>query len=246
MYTSDKTECCTSKIAIMTTNYPLISCICITNNRSELLQKAIDCFKSQNYPNKELVISYPKKDISTKNMIQNYRDLSILSIEREDTESLGNARNHAIVKCKGEYVCIWDDDDWYHSSRLSFQFNSMQEKGQGYQASILTRILLYDTTSKQVYLSFPYPWEGTILCRKVILLQNQYKNTNIAEDSHVVRFLSSRNLLFQIDHVPFLYVYIYHGNNTWNYKHFESFLTKSELITGEDSEHILRLLDYLN
>jgi len=232
----------------MIPNYPLISCICITNNRSELLQNAIDCFESQNYTNKELVISYPKKDTATKNIIESlqHSELRILAIERDDTESLGNARNQAIIKCRGEYVCIWDDDDWYHSSRLSFQFNSMQEKGQGYQASILTRILLYDTISKQVYLSFPYPWEGTILCRKVILLQNQYKNSNIAEDSHVVRFLSSRNLLFSIEHVPFLYVYVYHGNNTWNYKHFEGFLSKSELITGEDSEHILGLLQYLD
>lgn len=232
----------------MSINYPLISCICVTNNRPELLKNAIGCFESQNYLNKELVISYPKKDTLTKRVIEGLQNsgLNILTIEREDTESLGNARNQAIIKSKGEYVCIWDDDDWYHSSRLSFQFNSMQEKGQGYQASILTRILLYDTTSKQVYLSFPYPWEGTILCRKVILLQNQYKNSNIAEDSHVVRFLSSRNLLFKIEHVPFLYVYIYHGNNTWNYKHFEAFLSKSELITGEDSEHILGLLEYLN
>lgn len=232
----------------MVTNYPLISCVCITNNRPKLLQNAINCFESQNYLNKELVISYPKEDMATKAIIQNLRnsDLKILSIEREQTDSLGNARNQAIVKCRGEYVCIWDDDDWYHSSRLSFQFNSMQEKGYGYQASVLTRILLYDTTSKQVYLSFPYLWEGTILCRKVILLQNQYKNSNIAEDSHVVRFLSSRNLLFKIDHVPYLYIYVYHGNNTWNYKHFEAFLSKSELITGDDSKHILGLLDYLN
>jgi glycosyltransferase involved in cell wall biosynthesis len=232
----------------MTTNYPLISCICITNNRPELLKKAIDCFESQNYPNKELVISYPKKDVSTKRILENnsHSDLRILSIEREDEESLGNARNQAIIKCKGEYVCIWDDDDWYHSSRLSFQFNSIQEKGQGYQASVLTRILLYDTTTKKAYLSFPHYWDGTILCRKVILLQNQYKNSNIAEDSHVVHFLASKNLLFKIDNVPFLYVYVYHGNNTWNYEHFEIFLSKSELITGEDSEHILGLLEYLN
>jgi glycosyltransferase involved in cell wall biosynthesis len=232
----------------MTKNYPLISCICITNNRPELLQKAIECFESQNYPNKELVISYPQKDHLTKQVIstQEKSNIRILAIEREDEESLGNARNQAIIKCKGEYVCIWDDDDWYHSSRLSFQFNSMQERGQGFQASILTRILLYDTTTQQVYLSFPYSWEGTILCRKVILLQNQYKNSNIAEDSHVVSFLSSRSMLFKIEHVPYLYIYIYHGNNTWNYKHFESFLSKSELITGEDREHILSFLGYLD
>jgi glycosyltransferase involved in cell wall biosynthesis len=230
----------------MKLTHPLISCICITNNRPLLLQKAIACFVSQNYPNKELVISYPKNDYSSqlviKEALQN-EDGHIVQIERDTEESLGNARNYAIAKCNGDYVCLWDDDDWYHSSRLSYQYNSMQTIGQGYQASILSRIILYDSLTKKAYFSFSYTWDGTILCRKEILLQNQYANRNQGEDTHVITFLSGRKLLYQIDDVPFLYIYIYHGQNTWNYAHFEYFINKSELLDEEITQRVRIILN---
>jgi glycosyltransferase involved in cell wall biosynthesis len=225
--------------------HPLISCICVTNNRSALLQKAITYFQSQNYPNKELVISYVTDDQSTKEVIQNEivkGDITILKIERTPEESLGNARNQAIAKCGGDYVCIWDDDDWYHASRLSFQFNSMQTLGQGYQASVLTHILLYDATTQKAYLSFNYTWDGSILCRKEIIMQNQYAHSNQGEDTHIIKFLDSRKLLYHISDVPFLYIYVYHGENTWNYAHFEYFLNKSELLDDDVTEKIKALL----
>lgn len=229
----------------MAQTHPLISCICITNRRPVLLEKAISCFISQNYPHKELVISYPKGDLLTRQVIDNHRsdDIQLIAMEREADESLGYARNQAIAKSKGDYVCTWDDDDWYHSSRLSFQFNSMQTKGSGYQASVLTRIILFDLVSQQAYLSFPYTWDGTILCKKEVLMQNQYGYTNKAEDTHVIKFLSSKKLLFQIEDAPFLYVYIYHGENTWDYKHFEYFTSKSELLNEEIKEKLIELLE---
>ncbi|WP_367867997.1 glycosyltransferase family 2 protein [Pedobacter sp. WC2423] len=230
----------------MSQSYPLISCICITNNRPKQLEKAIACFATQNYPNKELVISYPKNDLLSKQVVENIRKdetLKIMLVERPADESLGNARNHLIAKCLGDYVCIWDDDDWYHPSRITYQFNSMQIVGQRYEASVLSRIFLYDATTKKVYYSFPYTWDGTILCRKEMLLQNQYANANRAEDTHVITFLSGRKLLYRIEDAPFLYIYIYHGTNTWDYKHFEHFMNKSELLDQELTDSILKLID---
>lgn len=229
----------------MKSSYPLISCICITNNRPELLKKAIACFESQNYPNKELVISFPKNDRFTKGVIEQAltgNSIRIYQIVRQVTNSLGEARNEAIAKCTGDFVCIWDDNDWYHGSRLTYQFNSMQSLGHGYKASILTRILLYDFTTKQAYLSSPYPWDGSILCRREILIQNQYSNNEKGEDEQVMQFLSARKLLCQIEEVPFLYIYVYHGDNTWNYDHFEYFLKKSELLDENVTQNIRNLL----
>ncbi|RQO70366.1 hypothetical protein DBR43_20315 [Pedobacter sp. KBW06] len=228
----------------MAQTYPLISCICITNRRPVLLEKAISYFISQNYPNKEMVISYPKGDKLSRELIKNYQnqEIQLISMEREEEESLGYARNQAIAKSKGDYVCTWDDDDWYHSSRLSFQFNSMQTKGSGYQASVLTRIILLDVINQQAYLSFPYTWDGTILCKKEVLMQNQYGYTNKAEDTHVIKFLSSKKMLFHIEDAPFLYVYIYHGKNTWDYKHFEYFTSKSEVLSEEIRKKLMELL----
>lgn len=229
----------------MSEHYPLISCICITSNRPVLLKRAISCFKTQNYPNTELVISYPQTDRATRELLDQLDDdtIQLLRIERHPEESLGNARNQAIAKCHGAYVCIWDDDDWHHSSRLFFQYNSIQDKSLGYHASILTRILLYDVTTKATYLSFPYTWDGTILCKKEYLLQNQYANQQKAEDTHVIRFLSARKLLLHVTDVPFLYIYVYHGENTWNYEHFKYFTEKSEVLAEDVRNQVLALLE---
>ncbi len=35
---------------------PLISCICVTNKRPEMLTRAIQCFKRQTYPNKAFIL----------------------------------------------------------------------------------------------------------------------------------------------------------------------------------------------
>ncbi|MET1056743.1 MAG: glycosyltransferase family A protein [Pedobacter sp.] len=229
----------------MRDKYPLISCICVTNNRTEFLKRAINCFASQNYPNKELVISYPFNDSQTKELIADLMgrsDLPITRTERSDKESVGNARNEAISKCKGDYVCVWDDDDWYHPSRLSFQFNSMNTTGIGFNASVLTRVLLFDNTTQKAYMSFSYCWENTLLCRKEIIMQNQYAHQNRGEDTHIIKFLDGKKFLHHIQESPFLYVYIYHGQNTWNYQHYEYLMKKSELLSDEVTASIRELI----
>lgn len=151
--------------------HPLISCICITQDRPSLLLKAIVSFDTQNYPNRELVISYPKQDIETKKLIDSILELSdmrILRIEREENESLGTARNNSIEKCNGDYICLWDDDDWYHGRRLAHQYNTMLVNGQFRDASILTRVMLFDATTQKGYLSFPYLWGGSCYAKKNI------------------------------------------------------------------------------
>lgn len=225
-------------------NHPLISCICITNNRIALLKKAINCFKNQDYPNKELLISYPQRDRLTKHMVNSLAsDLSIIGIERSDQTTLGDARNQAIVECDGSYICAWDDDDWYHENRLSYQFDCMHKSGNNYEASILNRLILFDQTTQKAYLSFYYTWEGTLLCKKDIFLHNQYSSKNKGEDSDIVDFLDNQNMLYHIPDVPFLYVYIYHRSNTWNYAHFKSFFKRSEELTEEVSIQIRQLIN---
>lgn len=220
---------------------PLISCICITNNRPQLLQQAILCFESQTYANKELLISYPKNDMLTRQLFNHYattEKINLILLEREIETTLGNARNDALYKCNGAYVCIWDDDDWHHKDRLSIQFNSMKVSGQNYQASILTHIFLYDYTTHSGYLSFQHHWEGTLFCKKEMLLQNQYADRNKAEDTHVVPFLENNKLLAHIDESPYLYIYTFHGNNTWPYAHFEYFINRSIILNIEYIEDI--------
>lgn len=230
---------------MMRENYPLISCICVTYDRPDLLYRAIVCFESQNYPNKELVISYPEKDEQTRTLLDNFMEhsqMNIMRIIRSDGESVGNARNSAIAKCHGDYMCVWDDDDWYHSSRLSYQYNSMKTTASGYNASVLRSLIFFDETTKNAYQSFRYPWENTLLCRKEIILQNPYAHTNKGEDTHIIKFLDGKKFLHYIDDAPYLYVYIYHGRNTWDHDHYSHLIQKSKLLEDDIAEAIAKTI----
>ncbi|WP_316747209.1 glycosyltransferase family A protein [Pedobacter gandavensis] len=210
----------------------------MTDDRPELLQKAINCFKSQNYLNIELVISFPKKDRSSRKIIADRQNsmLNILAVEREKDSSLVDAKNQAIKKSNGEYICTWDDSDWHHPSRISYQYNSIQNKGEGYQASILSHILLYDVIKNKAYSSFNNTWEGTVLCSKDILTQ---KNNNI-KSSPIIELLQSRKQLLLLDQAPFLYVYIHHGEETWNDQDLEFLMSHSQHLEEKEKENLLQ------
>ncbi|MBB5646267.1 glycosyltransferase family 2 protein [Pedobacter cryoconitis] len=227
-------------------SHPLISCICITQNRPSLLLKAIVSFDTQSYPNRELVISYPKWDKETKQLIESIlevADLRIVCIEREGNESLGAARNHAIANCNGDFICLWDDDDWYHTKRLAHQYNTMRVNGQLREASILTKVMLFDVTTQKGYLSFPYLWCGSLLCKKNHILQHPFTNSDVAEDAQIVKYLESRKLLHYIPDSAFLYLYVYHGTNALSYFHFSYYLKKSDALDSESTDWIRSLLD---
>ncbi|WP_158799617.1 glycosyltransferase family A protein [Pedobacter sp. L105] len=209
---------------------PLISCICITDNRPEFLKKAISCFYAQNYVNKELIISYPENDRISKQLVQDLLQrlvIKIVPIERPSDYSIGKAKNHAILNCNGDYICTWDDDDWYHSDRLMVQYHTMRGQESFKQASYLTHIFLYDTINQIGNYSFPHYWSGSLLCNKDIILQIPYTDSNVGEDLPILQFLTSKNLIHQQADVPFLYIYVYHGKNVLDHFHFQYFLKKS-------------------
>jgi len=208
---------------------PLISCICVTSNRPLLLQRAIACFERQTYRNKELVLSYPKGDLPTKNVVEQIcaiSDMPLVILERPDEENLGTARNHAIEAANGEFICIWDDDDWYHNDRLRCQYDSI--KGSPFKACIFLSILLYDFESKEAFFSPYRMWEGTLLCDKETLSKQLYLDKERGEDTAVVFSLYAHNMLYNILEAPFMYIYIYHGNNTWGESHFNSYFLESQ------------------
>ena len=206
--------------------HPLISCICITNNRTELLLRAIVCFDAQSYPNRELVISYPKSDGNTKaliNQILSISELRILPVERDEHLSIGTAKNQAIAQSKGEYICLWDDDDWYQIKRLAHQFNNMKTLFSFREACVLTQILSYDSIKQEAYHIYNYNFAGTLLCKKEILSEHPFLDTSIGEDAAIIQYLKSNHYLHYINDSSFLYIFVYHGKNEMDYFQYSYF-----------------------
>jgi glycosyltransferase involved in cell wall biosynthesis len=226
--------------------HPLISCLCVTDNRPDMLLKAIVNFDIQNYPNKELVISYPKTDRKTKELIEeisNLSDLRLVQVERTNDISLGQAKNNALIYCNGDYICTWDDDDWYHYNRITHQYNNMQVNGKYRQASILTKIMMYDEIKDLAWHSSTYDWGCTLLCRKDLILKYPFADENIAEDTLLVKQLYFEKRLHVIADCAFLYLHVYHGQNAMDYFHFYYLANKSELLDQESKSWIKSLIN---
>jgi glycosyltransferase involved in cell wall biosynthesis len=221
--------------------HPLISCICITDNRPGLLLKSILSFDQQNYPNTEMVISHPENDFETKSLIAQLKrisDIRILEIERDESESIGMARNNAVSQCNGDYVCMWDDDDIYFFSRVADQYNLLQGNGKYFQASIVSQIVLFDAIKGKGFLSFPYHWGGSLLCKKQHFLAYPCTDTNQFECAPLINYLDVNHLLLQSDFSPQLYIYVYHGANETDHLSFEYLSRKSAPLEQDFSDWI--------
>ncbi len=94
-----------------------MTCLCITRNRREWLPKAIQCFLSQTYPNRELLILADGDDV--KDLIPN--DPRIRYVYENCSLSIGAKRNEACEQAGGDIIAVWDDDDHSAPGRLADQ-----------------------------------------------------------------------------------------------------------------------------
>lgn len=222
----------------------LISCICVTRKKPDLLRRSIDCFLAQTYPNKELIILYEDDDIATDNFLGRgfdpEKNIRLFRAPAYPKMALGELRNAAIKIARGEFVCQWDDDDWYHSHRLEMQYQKLFSEGR--HGSILTQWLVFDSTTATAYISNVRLWEGSILCRKNVLQQKAYEDKPLGEDTATIEYLASRDSLCFLNEMARLYIYVYHGGNSWDYDHWSEIFMASTALTPEDGQVVSEIL----
>jgi glycosyltransferase involved in cell wall biosynthesis len=224
---------------------PLISCLCVTQGRKKLLERAVQSFRDQTYPNKELVLLYESCDGETAEYVRALEDRNLKSVEIHSSDgfNLGRLRNRSVRECSGEYFCQWDDDDWSHRERLSFQMDVIRKSGM--PACILFHWLMYDERTGKAYLSNRRPWEGSLLCKTSLLGGSlMYEEVVRHEDTHLVTELFRRSLLFPVM-MPKLYIYVYHGGNLCTREHWEKIFRSSTELSEESASIIKGILDGL-
>lgn len=238
---------------------PLISCLCVTRGKADILHRAVTCFQAQTYVNRELLLIFEDDDNLTSSYANGIKDprISTLKVPSRPKSSLGQLRNLAIEKCKGDYFCQWDDDDWYHTGRLEFQLKVVDESRM--RGSIMIHWLIYDMLAKTAYISGRRLWEGSVLCERSLIAEGlRYDDLKQGEDTRLVHTLFTKGEIFPII-MPKLYIYIYHGKNIWNYAHWQKIFQSSrklstgasglihEIVTGKFSpEQGSALLDQLS
>lgn len=212
---------------------PLISCLCVTYKKPLLLKRAIACFEAQTYRNKELVILYEDHDTETRQFLRTCplsSRVKLVCVPGTPKKTLGELRNIAIQAAHGDFVCQWDDDDWFHRDRLTYQYNTIVDNK--VNGSLLTRWVTFDGHEKKAFVSNRRRWEGSVLCRKSLFALKAYEKKEKGEDTDVIEYLCEHNHLACIEDMPFLYVYVYHGKNTWSFNHFSGIFRASRELAG--------------
>lgn len=226
----------------ITSEFPLLSCLCVSTDRPQFLESSIKSFLSQSYPNKELVVV--SRNLETyKKLVTRYESdqIRFFDVDKKKEETLGDLRNRSIKEAKGEYFCNWDDDDWYHNRRLERQFDAIKKSCK--LGSILAYCLLFDKTSNKCYLSYPMFHPATIMVKKSLINDLIcYSSLDKDEDGELIVKLFRANVLFPLID-PTLYIYVYHGGNTWNASHFSKFYAQSALMDDASSKEISRILN---
>jgi glycosyltransferase involved in cell wall biosynthesis len=117
-------------------NLPKISAVCCTFGRFKCVERVMNCFLAQDYPNKELIIfntdinstydPYSIILISSDIIIENR---NIDSITQQPYTNVGAIRRDALMLANGDYVVTWDDDDIFLPHFMSQAINRMAETG---------------------------------------------------------------------------------------------------------------------
>lgn len=226
-------------------NTPLISALCVTHKKPLMLKRVMDCFMNQSYPNKQLVVVYEDHDKDTCTLLESGTWDDTVKLVRVSASpvklSLGELRNISIEAADGEYVCQWDDDDWYDPNRIAVQVEHIIATNR--PACVLSQWVVFDAVNQKAYLSNIRLWEGSIMCKKEIIQQRLYAKIPKGEDTEVVDYLSNNDLLTVIHDMPELYIYIYHGTNTWEQAHFEKIFNASMQLSQDSCDQIIDILN---
>lgn len=94
-------------------------------NGEQYLNEAVDSVLNQTYSNWEIIFWDNQSTDNSRVRVQSYNDPRIKYYLGPQHVSLGEARNLAIDKSSGEYICFLDIDDIWDSRKLEVQVNQM-------------------------------------------------------------------------------------------------------------------------
>jgi len=107
--------------------YPLVSIVMPTHNRSLLLRRAVSSILEQTFTNFELIIVDDCSDDDTEHQVSTVDDHRIIYLKSESRVGAAAARNIAIKSARGRYIAFLDSDDEYLHNKLELQVNKFEE-----------------------------------------------------------------------------------------------------------------------
>lgn len=100
-----------------------VSVIMNCHNGANYLSDSIKSLLKQKYKNWELIFWDNMSLDNSKQILLNFKDKRIKYFKSKKFTSLYKARNMAIKKANGKFICFLDTDDWWSPDKLKEQIN---------------------------------------------------------------------------------------------------------------------------
>ena len=107
--------------------YPLVSVIVNCHNGEKFLRECINSIIKQKYKNWELIFWDNLSTDKSYYIINSFKDKRIRVFRSKTFTSLYKARNLAIKKTRGKYVCFLDTDDTMISNKIFKQVKFLKD-----------------------------------------------------------------------------------------------------------------------
>jgi glycosyltransferase involved in cell wall biosynthesis len=208
-----------------------ISCLMVTRpspGRVELLRRSAGCFLSQTYPNRELVVVLDDGPAEGVERVKHYLaglSAAVTVLQSQPRLTLGALRNRAVEAASGTVVCHWDDDDLSHPTRLAEQYAVLRRER--VVAVALQDVLhLFAQTREMYWTNYRhappnYSLAGTVMFDRGVRARSPEHGpeSDRGEDTALLRGLAAEGKIAHLAGRPYLYVYVYHGSNTYDAGH---------------------------
>ena len=144
------------------TEKPLVSIIMNCYNSDEYLKIAINSAIFQSYENWEIIFWDNQSTDESANIVKSYADDRIKYFYAPIHTPLGEARNLAIEKAEGEWVCILDCDDIWHKDKLQASFDRLNKYENKKEVSLLYSKTIYINEKGEEFGRFHEHYSGKI------------------------------------------------------------------------------------
>ena len=131
---------------------PLVSIIVNCHNGQKYLNQCIKSIINQTYKNWEIIFWDNCSTDNSINIIENFKDKRIKKFKSKILNNLYQARNLAIKKCKGKYVCFLDVDDIWLKKKLEIQIKEIL-KDNSFKI-LYSNYFVYINQKRKKYLKF--------------------------------------------------------------------------------------------
>ena len=111
---------------MMKDNSLIVSIIMNCHNGESFLKQSIDSIINQSFKNWELIFFDNVSDDNSLEIVESFNDKRIKVFKSGKFINLYHARNEAIQKAKGKYICFLDTDDYWERNKIEEQVNFLE------------------------------------------------------------------------------------------------------------------------